>query len=134
MEESFLKEKLCRGVVPTEDDEFRKVEKVLAPFLRTLKKRKRIKTDVIADDYKELYLKNCPKELLSRLEDTYTDPVRMPTLLNETAQLLKSVTNSKCFNLYLTDYDRDEILLVSEYSPKNDRFEQRFRIGEYQAN
>lgn len=130
MERVAFQAKLCEGLEsPVKDDEFRKIKKVLAPFMKTLKKRKRVKTDIVADQHHELYLKSSPNELLARLQSSYTDPLKLRTLMNETGELLKSVTKSKCFNLYLTDVEKGEILMISEYVNDNERFELRFPIG-----
>ncbi|KAK6636651.1 hypothetical protein RUM43_010313 [Polyplax serrata] len=136
MERVAFQAKLCEGLEsPVKDDEFRKIKKVLAPFMKTLKKRKRVKTDIVADQHHELYLKSSPNELLARLQSSYTDPLKLRTLMNETGELLKSVTKSKCFNLYLTDVEKGEILMISEYVNDNERFELRFPIepGTYMA-
>ncbi|EEB11344.1 cAMP and cAMP-inhibited cGMP 3',5'-cyclic phosphodiesterase, putative [Pediculus humanus corporis] len=127
---------LCVGIQPREDDnEFRKIEKVLAPFMQTFKKRKRAKTDIIPDEHKDLYLKRNPKELIEHLNDLYTEKSLVGSLLNETGELLKSVTNSKCFNLYTTDYERGEITVVSESNLSNPRFQYKLPIetGTYLA-
>ena len=134
MEEVELMKNLCVGIQPREDDnEFRKIEKVLAPFMQTFKKRKRAKTDIISDEHKDLYLKRNPKELIEHLNDLYTEKSLVGSLLNETGELLKSVTNSKCFNLYTTDYERGEITVVSESNLSNPRFQYKLPIGSKQV-
>lgn len=131
MEDQILKSQLCKGVESwdIENEGYHKVEKVLAPFLRTLKKKKKVRADVVAERYKELYLKNSPRDLLLRLQSSFLDPLGPLTLLNETAELLRVVTKSKNFNVYLTDYEKGEILLCPKHVSNNERFERRYRIG-----
>lgn len=109
-------------------------EKVLSPFLKTLKKRKRIKADEILEEYKEFYIRQNPQELLAKLQISFEDSLKLVTILNETAELLRVVTCSKSVNLYLTDYEQNVITLCPKVLNKNDRFHVKYQIGRCSGN
>lgn len=121
-----------------EDDEFdiEKIDldtakKVLAPFLKIPKRQTRTSStaECIVEELTNYYSQDKPKEVLAKLTSSFRDSLKLPTMLNETAELLKAVTSSKGVNLYLTNYEQTEIMLCPKFIQKTDRNETKYKIG-----
>lgn len=105
--------------------------KILAPFLKIPKKKSGVRKEFILEEFKEYYSQNKPGEVLAKITNSFSDSLKLPTMLNETAELLKAVTSSKGVNLYLTNFEQTELLLCPKFIQKTERNETKYKIGKY---
>ncbi|XP_068082303.1 cAMP and cAMP-inhibited cGMP 3',5'-cyclic phosphodiesterase 10A-like [Anabrus simplex] len=101
--------------------------RVLAPYVRSLRRSQRIST-AKPERGVSLYLQKKPSSLFRNLSEFLLDIIDLPSLLHETAEVLKSVTKSIGVLLYTVISAQGEIVQCPKGRP-NERHKVNWKIG-----
>lgn len=129
MDENIGKEKMKPKSEARKNDHV--TRRVLAPFLMTYKKKPLLNLTEVKEEFQNVYSQTKPKEVLGKLAAFFTDSLELPTVLNETSEILKTVTKSWGSSLYLVEQGTNYIILNPKYISKNERHTVRYQIGEF---
>lgn len=108
-------------------------KKALAPFLRRIKKQKTQKVVSEADDHQR-YVRSKVKDVISKLTSFCKDSLEVPTVVNETSEVLREITKSLGVSSYLVDESNEYLVLNAKYMPKNSRHTVKYKIGSRNLN
>jgi cAMP and cAMP-inhibited cGMP 3',5'-cyclic phosphodiesterase 10 len=118
-----------KQIVPTDLPISDKATKrVIAPFVRIVRKGQK-PHEVEESKHFTFYLQKKPSVLIRDLSSFLSDSVDLPSLLHETAEVLKNVTKAAGVTLYMMDPTSNEIY-QSRKTPLPDRQKIRWKIQE----
>lgn len=104
------------------------LRRILAPFLTRYKKAELPEqSEAIKEEFRNVYMQIKPAEVLGKLDAFFMDSLELPTVLNETAEILKAATKSNGLSVYLVDEATSHILLNPKH--KSNREIVRYPIG-----
>lgn len=107
------------------------LRRVLAPFLTRYRRAESTGDSEVKEEFRNVYMQVKPGEVLAKLDAFFTDSLELPTVLNETAEILKGATKSVGLSVYLVDEATNSIVLNSKHIPKDGRQVVRHLIGKY---
>ncbi|KAK6640796.1 hypothetical protein RUM44_012493 [Polyplax serrata] len=107
----------------------KEARKVLAPFIKRLRKQgaQKLLSKVEADHQKH-YVRSKVKDVIAKLQSFCKDSLEIPTVLNETAEILKDVTKSLGASSYFVDDSSEYLILNSKYMPSDGRHKVMYKI------
>lgn len=89
-----------------------KLKRPLAPYVRVMRKSQKAAAANEHDRDYSFYLQKKPSTLLQELSAFLTDSVDLPSLLQETSEVLKNVTKASGVTLFMVDDDSNDIIIT----------------------
>ncbi|XP_044258941.1 cAMP and cAMP-inhibited cGMP 3',5'-cyclic phosphodiesterase 10A-like [Tribolium madens] len=106
----------------------RATKRVIAPFVRIIRKGQK-PHEAEESKHFSFFLQRKPSVLIRDLSSFLSDSVDLPSLLHETADVLKSITKAAGVTLYMMDPATNEIY-QSKKTSQRDRYKIRWKIQE----